>query len=75
MENNIENKILNDLIDLNKTMYEPAEYPHICGLCQEPTRHSVYRKKLEYVKDWQQPYLFICKECYEDLPDGEKRIS
>lgn len=75
MDNSIENKLLNDLIGLNKNMYEEATLLHKCGICQEDSNDLGYRKTLEYVNDWQDPHLFICKECYEDLPDGEKRIS
>lgn len=71
MENNIENKILNDMLKLNKTMYNEATYPHICGICQDDKPTVGYKKKLELVNDWQDPHIFICKECYEDLPDAE----
>lgn len=70
MDKSIENQILNNLLELNKGMYEKAEHPHNCGICTEDNGVG-YRMKLEHVKDWQQPYLFICNECYEDLPDGQ----
>lgn len=69
MDKSIENQILNDLLELNKDMYEKAEYPHNCSICTEDNGIG-YKMKLEYVKDWHQPYLFICDECYEDLPNG-----
>lgn len=69
MDKSIENQILNNLLELNKGMYEKAKFPHICDICTEDNGVG-YKMKLEYVKDWQQPYLFICDECYEDLPNG-----
>ena len=71
MDNNIETKILNDLLKLNKGMYEKATYPHKCNICQDDIATVGYRKKVEYVNDWQDPHIFICTECYEELPDAE----
>lgn len=50
-----------------KGMYEPSEYPHHCSMCGE--MHSEYRLKTEHVEklSYETPYIFICKECYEEL--------
>ena len=70
MDKSIENQILNNLLELNKGIYEKATYPHKCGICQDDISTVGYRKKIEHVNDWQDPHIFICKECYEDLPNG-----
>ena len=50
-----------------KDMYEPSTYTHHCSMCGEFT--SQYRLKPEYVEQigFDTPYIFICKECYEEL--------
>lgn len=69
-------------INLNKKMYTEAQYPHRCSLCTEDTNVIGYKLKVEerFINDYcseivspieASPYLFICKECYEELPDGE----
>lgn len=69
-------------INLNKKMYTKAQYPHKCSLCTEGNNETGYKLKVEerFINDCYSeitspavynPYLFICKECYEELPDGE----
>lgn len=71
-------------INLNKKMYTNAQYPHKCSLCTEDNNETGYKLKVEerFINDYYSeitsptvynPYLFICKECYEELPDGEWR--
>ena len=71
-------------LKLNKSMYEPAMYPHKCSLCTEDDNKIGYKLKIEerFINEYYSeitspavynPYLFICKECYEELPDGEWR--
>lgn len=62
-------------IKRTKSMYEKAEYPHICSMCQdENTRNEVgYRLKIHCIRDYEQPYIFICPECYESLTDDTKK--
>lgn len=48
-------------------MYEESEYPHCCDLCGEyPSR---YKLKTPYVENLgtETPYMFICKDCLNDL--------
>ena len=69
-------------INLNKKMYARAQYPHICSLCTGDSDELGYKLKVkerfidqhysEIISPTEcNPYLFICKECYEELPDGE----
>ena len=59
-------------IKRTKDMYTKSLYPHICGMCGENSRDiQSYILKLEYVTDFNTPYLFICEDCYEEL-DNEK---
>lgn len=83
----IEDEIFTDAltalkINLNKKMYTKAQYPHKCSLCTESSNKLGYKLKVEerFANDYYSeitsptvynPYLFICKECYEELPDGE----
>lgn len=50
-----------------QNMYEPSEYPHRCQMCGNYP--SGYKLKPEYVESLglQTPYIFVCKECFEDL--------
>lgn len=50
-----------------KDMYERASFPHICGGCLEDTKQLGYRLKLDYVTDFNTPYLYMCDDCYKEL--------
>lgn len=70
-------------IKLTKDMYIRANYPHTCSLCTECSSNKLgykLRPKFRYIDNsyseivspqQSNPYLFICKECYDELPDGE----
>lgn len=71
----LEDEIFTDAITASglkrtKDMYEPSEYTHHCSMCGEV--HSEYRLRPEHVENigLETPYIFICKECYEELSDG-----
>ena len=52
-----------------KSMYEKASLTHMCGACLESPKELVYRLLLDFVTDFNTPYLYICNECYEELQD------
>ena len=52
-----------------KSMYERASLPHMCGVCLEESKELGYRLRLDFVTDFNTPYLYICNECYEELQD------
>lgn len=68
-------------IKLTKCMYKRANLPHKCSLCLEEPVELGYKLKPIYRQIYEDyfeietpieysPYLFICKECYEELPNG-----
>lgn len=61
-------------IKRTKDMYEKARHPHICSMCQDENTFNQmgYRLKVNCLRDYEQPYLFICEECYESLLDGKE---
>lgn len=77
MEDRIEDRIFEEAlkaqnIHLTKSMYEKAEYPHACSMCNAEVAQQffdTYRLKVKYIRDYEQPYIFICTECYNELPD------
>lgn len=57
-------------IKRTKSMYEKARYIHTCSMCLDESEQEVpYKLKLEYINDFNIPYIFICKDCYESLPE------
>lgn len=52
-----------------KSMYERASLTHMCGACLERPKELGYRLRLDFVTDFNTPYLYICNECYEELQD------
>ena len=52
-----------------KSMYEKASLTHMCGVCLESPKELGYRLRLDFVTDFNTPYLYICNECYEELQD------
>lgn len=52
-----------------KSMYERASLPHMCGACLDTPKELGYRLRLDFVTDFNTPYLYICDECYEELQD------
>lgn len=50
-----------------KSMYERASLPHMCGACLEESKELGYRLRLDFVTNFNTPYLYICNECYEEL--------
>lgn len=71
----IEDEIFDTAINVQgikrtKSMYEKARYLHNCSMCLDESKKEVaYRLKIEYVRDYATPYIFICDECYNELPD------
>lgn len=56
-------------IKRTKAMYHRATLPHKCTLCLEDNQEVGYALNREYVETLNTPYLYICKECYEELKD------
>lgn len=57
-------------IKRTKDMYTKAKGLHYCTMCKELTQPT-YKLKEEYVTLGDEtPYLFICFDCYEELPNG-----
>lgn len=59
-------------IKRTKAMYERALFPHWCTMCydKDTVNYYGYRLKPEFVSYGEDtPYLFICDECYEELPN------
>ena len=52
-----------------KSMYERASLIHTCGACLENSWELGYRLRLDFVTDFNTPYLYICNDCYEELQD------
>lgn len=52
-----------------KSMYERASLPHMCRACLESSKDLGYKLRLEFVTDFNTPYLYICDECYKELAD------
>ena len=72
----LEDKIFDSISGLNKDMYEEAELAHKCSLCGAllETNNSYMRKidNGEQEISTTTPYLFICKECWKELPSEGK---
>lgn len=80
MENNVEDKIFFNLVKRYKEDYEPSQYPHNCSMCQDETRldtSATYKLKYNILSGVENPrsvpYIFICKDCYDDLPNREDK--
>ena len=56
-------------LKLTKSMYERASLTHMCRACLESPKELGYRLRLDFVTDFNTPYLYICNECYEELQD------
>ena len=54
-------------IKRTQDMYEPSTYPHRCTMCGKYPSH--YKLKTDYVDmlGYQTPYIFICKDCLNEL--------
>lgn len=55
-----------------KSMYERVcRCPHQCKMClefiEEPS--FIFKLKPEFVTDYNTPYLFICSDCFDGLPN------
>lgn len=53
--------------NLTKDKYIPSEYSHYCTMCGQ--YYKGYKRK--DALDATVPYLFICIDCYEELPNKE----
>ena len=53
--------------NLTKEVYTPAEHSHQCTMCGQ--NYLGYKRK--DALDANTPYLFICIDCYEELPNKE----
>lgn len=57
-------------IKLNKDMYEKANNPHTCSMCGDNDYSSLgYKLKFTFASGVDTPYIFLCKDCYEELED------
>lgn len=73
----IEDKIFLDALKAmklkrTKSMYErDCRYPHKCTMCLEQVDEpkDIYRLKSEFVTDDNTPYLFVCSDCFDELPN------
>lgn len=73
----IEDKIFTDALKTKKlkrtkSMYErDCRYPHRCTMCfediQEPS--FIFKLKPEFITNDITPYLFICSDCFNELPN------
>lgn len=69
----IEDEIFDSMANVRKSYYTKAKHVHQCSMCGEiaPVQ-QVYMLKDEYIDGLdplQVAYLFICEECYNELPD------
>lgn len=64
-----------DIIGIKRTkdMYEKSKYPHRCNMCLEDMKMAGYKLKKEFVSGYETPYMFICQECWENLPSDKKK--
>lgn len=53
--------------NLTKDNYIPAEHSHQCTMCGQ---YCLGYKRKDAL-DTETPYLFICMDCYEELPNKE----
>lgn len=73
----IEDKIFADALEAKhlkrtKSMYiRDCKYSHQCRFCLEQIDEprDVYRLKPEFVPGGEAPFLFICLDCYNELPN------
>lgn len=58
-------------IKRTKSMYKKSIFPHCCNMCLDKNEDALlgYALKIKYVTDWDTPYLFICDDCYNSLPE------
>lgn len=55
-----------------KLMYErDCRYPHKCNMCLEEIEEPsfIFKLKPEFVTNDNTPYLFVCADCYNELPN------
>lgn len=67
----IEDEIFNMMTDKKKSDYTRATLPHVCSMCGELSNNG-YKLSLENmigIDLKSKPYIFICEECYKELPD------
>ena len=71
----IEDEIFDSALEASKirrtkNMYEKARYLHNCSMCLDDSKKEVqYKLKFEYVNSIKTPYIFICEDCYNELPE------
>lgn len=56
-------------LKLTKDDYEPATLLHKCDMCGEMVTTVGYKRRNPDF--YLVPYLFICKDCYEELRNNE----
>lgn len=42
-------------------------------MCLEDMKMAGYKLKTEFVSGYETPYMFICQECWENLPSDKKK--
>ena len=73
----IEDKIFTDALKIKKfrrtkSMYErDCRYPHKCNMCLEYIEEPsfIFKLKSEFITDDYTPYLFVCSDCFDELPN------
>ena len=70
----IEDDIFFSLVKRSKADYVPATLLHTCEMCRKEARlgqrgYMLSEEKLDTGDPLVTPYLFICNECYDELPE------
>lgn len=71
----IEDKIFIEDTRLTKDMYKKGTNKDLsveCRICGENTPRGKYFVRTDSTPDSQQPYMFICKDCWNQLPEDEE---
>lgn len=57
-------------IHRTQSMYNKAKLPHKCSMCGEDNDKLEigYALDIEFVSDLSDPYIFICDDCFKELP-------
>lgn len=72
----IEDEIFVDALEASgivrtKSMYQKAQLPHTCEMCNDENKDNKIGFKLRraYVSSLETPYKFICEECFNELKE------
>lgn len=80
MDERIEDRIFDtslkaSRIKRTKNMYNKARLPHTCSMCLDKNKGNElgYALDIEFIDDFNTPYIYICSDCYESLLDDTKK--